>query len=160
MLVVAGRRPARSTSGPVQPVIPTRSAPAPTRTPPLTLAPAPGGTVASRSSRARSPTGWTSPTPHCNPATRPVVTAQLRNVVDVSGLILLELRADFYDAAGGYLGFGTAAYADEEFADAGTTPLPHGTGEHGDSFVVTVPSDAPLTGASSAILTIPQLVNE
>jgi hypothetical protein len=148
-----------STSGPVQPVIPIRSSPAPARTPALTLA-----TTLAAGNVQIEPGPYTDRLDitgaALQPGDRPVVTAQLRNAVDVSGLILLELRADFYDTAGGYLGFGTAAYADEEFADSSAIPLPHGTGERGDSFVVTVTSDAPLTGASSAVLTVPQLVNE
>ena len=148
-----------STSGPVLPVIPTQSAPAPTRTPALTLSPAPAaGAVQIEPGPFTDRLDITDAS--LKPGDVPVVTARLRNVVDVSGLILLELRADFYDAAGGYLGFGTAAYADEEFAGPSVVPLPHGTGEHGDPMIVTVPSDAPLTRASSAILTVPQLINE
>lgn len=89
-----------------------------------------------------------------------VVTGTVSNTVDVSELIVLELQADFYDDQGRYLGSGTATYADEEYADNGATPLAHGTGVHDESFTVAVPSTTPLTGATSAILTVPQLVNE
>lgn len=91
---------------------------------------------------------------------RPSVTAQLGNAVDVSDLIVLELQADFYDASGRFLGSGTATYADEEFADTGATSLRHGTGQHDEAFEVNVRSDRQLPGAKSAILTVPQLVNE
>ena len=94
------------------------------------------------------------------PGDHPSVTAALSNVADVSAVIVLELRADFYDAQGGYLGFGTAGYADQEYTDNGTIPLTYGTGEPDGSFTIAVPSTTPLPGAASAILTVPQLVNE
>jgi len=146
-------------SAQVQPVVPTPGRPAPTRTPQQLLAPVPAaGTV------VIEPGPFTDRLEFADlslqPGERPVVTAGLSNAVDVSELIVLELRADFYDARGGYLGFGTADYADKEYADSGATPLTHDIGEHGDSFTVAVVSSTPLTGATSAILTVPQLVNE
>jgi hypothetical protein len=144
--------------GPVLPVVPTEINPGPARTPPASLTPIPAvGTVE------------VEPGPFTDrlevrdlvlqSGDRPAITASLRNAVDVSEFIVLELRADFYDAQGSYLGFGTATYADDEFASTGAAPLTHGTGKHGEAFEVTVSSDTPLTGASSAILTVPQLVN-
>ena len=88
------------------------------------------------------------------------VVGRVENAVDVSELIVLALQADFYDASGRLLGSGTATYADEEFADTGATPLPHGTGVHDEAFRVVVPSRPRLPGAVSAVLTVPQLVNE
>lgn len=85
------------------------------------------------------------------------VVGRVTNTADVSELIVLELRADFYDAAGRLLGSGTAAYADEEFIDSGATAVevgPDGT------FAVSVASRPAVTGAVSAVVTVPQLVNE
>ncbi len=90
----------------------------------------------------------------------PAVTGVVRDLVDVSELIVLELEADFYDSDGRYLGSGTATYADEEFADIGATAVPHGTGEHEESFDVVIRAAAPLVGVASAVLTVPALVNE
>lgn len=143
----------------VQAVVPTRTAPAPTRTPPATLVPAPPpGTVQIEPGPFTDRLDITDLA--LQAGDRPVVTGTFSNTVDVSELIVLELRADFYDTQGRYLGSGTAAYADEEFADNGATPLTHGTGVHDESFTVAVPSTTPLTGATSAVLTVPQLVNE
>ncbi len=94
------------------------------------------------------------------PGARPAVSAEMENLTDVSELILLELRADFYDARGQLLGSGTASYADEEFADNGATPVPHGNGVHGESLAVVIVSAKPLGEANSAVVTVPQLVNE
>jgi len=77
----------------------------------------------------------------------------------VSEVIVLELGADFYDAQGRYLGSGTATYADEEFTDTGATPIAPSAPD-AETFVVSVPSTEPLDGAASAVLTVPQLVNE
>lgn len=131
----------------------------PTRTPPASLTPVPNaGTV------AVEPGPFTDRLEINDLALqsgdRPAVTGSLRNAVDVSEFIVLELRADFYDAQGSYLGSGTATYADEEFADTGAAPLTPTTGEHGEAFNITVQSDTPLSGAASAVLTFPQLVNE
>lgn len=137
-------------------VVPTRTAPAPTRAPPATLVPAlaPGTVLI-------EPGPFTDRLDITDlvllAGERPVVTGTFSNTVDVSELIVLELQADFYDDQGHYLGSGTATYADEEYADNGATPLTHGTGE---SFTVAVPSTTPLAGVTSAILTVPQVVNE
>ena len=88
------------------------------------------------------------------------VTGRAGNAVDVSELIVLELHSDFYDAGGRLLGSGAAAYADEEFADNGATALEHGTGLQDETFDIVVPSRPRLAGAVSAVLTVPQLVNE
>jgi len=143
----------------VSPVVPTGIETQPTRTPPASLAPVPAvGTVEVEPGPFTDRLEVTDLA--LQPGVHPAVFARLRNAVDVSELIVLELRADFYDAQGGYLGFGSATYADEEFADTGAAPLTHGTGNHGEAFTISVPSNAPLTGATSAILTVPQLVNE
>ncbi|HYN71942.1 MAG TPA: hypothetical protein VES60_05520 [Nakamurella sp.] len=143
----------------VRPVVPTPDRTALNRTPPQQLAPAPvAGTVTVESGPFTDRLEITDLS--LQTGDHPAVTAALSNAADVSELIVLELRADFYDAQGGYLGFGAASYADEEYADHGTTPLTHGTGEQDGSFTIAVPSTAPLTGATSAILTVPQLVNE
>lgn len=140
-------------------VVPTRTDTAPTRVPPPTLAPAPSaGTVQIEPGPFTDRLAFDDLA--LQPGERPTVTATVANTVDVSELIVLQLRADFYDTGGRLLGSGTATYADEEFADTGATALEHGTGVHDDSFAVTVASPQPLPAASSAILTVAQLVNE
>ena len=150
----------RPTSGPAQAVVPTRSAPDPTRTPPPTLAAVPSaGSVQIEDGPFTDRLAFDALT--LTPGERPAVIASVSNTVDVSELIVLELRADFYDAQGAYLGSGAATYADEEFADTGAIPLEHGTGvQDNDSFDVSVSSTDVLPAAVSAILTVPQLVNE
>ena len=88
------------------------------------------------------------------------VVGTVANTVDVSEFILLQLDVDFYDGAGRLLGSGSASYADQEFADNGATALPHGTGQHDDGFEVTITGQPEVTRAVSAVLTVPQLVNE
>lgn len=88
------------------------------------------------------------------------VVGTVANTVDVSELILLQVQADFYDGAGRLLGSGTASYADAEFADTGAIAVPHGTGLHDDGLPIAVTARPALTGAVSAVVTVPQLVNE
>ncbi|MBA2471933.1 MAG: hypothetical protein H0V41_06695 [Pseudonocardiales bacterium] len=168
LLLVAGTACTSSTDpadSPAQPaaqvhaVVPARTTPERTRTPQPMLVPVPPpGTV------QIEPGPFTDRIEITDLALqagdRPAVTGALRSTVDVSELIVLELHADFYDTQGRYLGSGKATYADTEFADNGATPLTHGVGVHGDSFTIAVPSTTPLTGATSAVLTVPQLVNE
>ena len=143
----------------VRPVVPTRDQTEPTRTPPRQLAFTPAaGSVTVESGPFTDRLEITDLS--LQPGDHPSVTAALSNVADVSAVIVLELRADFYDAQGGYLGFGTAGYADQEYADNGTIPLTHFTGEPDGSFTIAVSSTTPLPGAAGAILTVPQLVNE
>ena len=85
------------------------------------------------------------------------VVGRIANTSDVSELIVLEVQADFYDAAGRLLGSGTSAYADEEFTDTGATAVEVGPD---DTFAVEVSSRPALAGAVSAVVTVPQLVNE
>ena len=85
------------------------------------------------------------------------VVGRVANTADVSELIVLELQADFYDATGRLLGSGTAAYAAEEFADTGATVVEVGPD---DAFAVEVTSRPAVVGAVSAVVTVPQLVNE
>ncbi|WP_217921961.1 hypothetical protein [Miltoncostaea oceani] len=79
---------------------------------------------------------------------RPVVRGRIRNSVDVSELIVLELQADFYDARGTFIGTGLQVFLDSH-AGAGDDPL---------SFAIRSP--VPVSRGASAILTIPQLANE
>lgn len=142
----------------VQPVLPSPAEPGPSRTPPsvLTAPPAAGAVEI----EAGAFTDRLEITDLALLADGPAVTGLVRNTVDISELIVLELRADFYDADGRYLGSGTATYADEEFTDTGATPIEHDAAGADGSFAIAVPSETPLTGAASAILTVPQLVNE
>lgn len=79
---------------------------------------------------------------------RPVVRGRIRNSVDVSELIVLELQADFYDARGTFVGTGRQVFLDSH-AGAGDKPL---------SFAIRSP--VPVSRGASGILTIPQLANE
>ena len=85
------------------------------------------------------------------------VVGRVINSADVSELIVLQLQADFYDAAGRLLGSGTAAYADDEFRDTGASAVEVGAD---GTFAVQVESQPSVVGAVSAVLTVPQLVNE
>jgi hypothetical protein len=144
-------------------VVPTRSDAPPTReATPVLAAPLPAGTV------VVEPGPFTDRLTFAElalrPGEQPAVTGRVANAVDVSELIVLTLRADYYDAGGRLLGSGTATYADEEFAGAGATPIEHdhgpGAAEHAEPVPVTVPSTDRLPGAVSAVLSVPQLVNE
>ncbi len=79
------------------------------------------------------------------------VTASLDVVSDVSELIALEIRVDFYDTSGTLIGTG------RQQDDAKDSERYHGTGGV-RGLPVTVRS--PGRGASSAVLSIPVLVNE
>lgn len=80
---------------------------------------------------------------------RPRLTGRLVNVADVSELIVLELRADFYDRRGRRVATGTRVYGEYGEAAAHDNPL---------AFAVPAARRAP--SAVAAVLTIPQLVNE
>lgn len=153
-LAVAGCAAPSGEAGPATAVavVPTRTDTPPTRTPPTSVAVAPGSVTV-------EPGPFTDRVAFSELAVRagdrPSVTGVLTSTVDVSGVIVLTLRADFYDAGGRLLGSGTATYADEEFADTGAQPI--GPGE---PVPVEVVGDGPLTGAVSAVLTVVQLVNE
>jgi hypothetical protein len=82
------------------------------------------------------------------PGARPLVRGRIRNSVDVSELIVLELRADFYDRTGRLVGSGVRVFED----------LHAGAGEPFAAFTISPDGRAPT--AVSAILTIPQLANE
>jgi hypothetical protein len=79
---------------------------------------------------------------------RPVVRGRIRNSVDVSELIVLELQADFYDARGTFVGTGRQVFLDSH-AGAGDEPL-----------FFAIRSPVPVSRGASGILTIPQLANE
>ncbi|MFJ8310773.1 MULTISPECIES: hypothetical protein [unclassified Streptomyces] len=85
------------------------------------------------------------------------VTGHLAVTSDVSELIALELRAAYYDADGKLLGTGSFQYAEEghDAHKGGHTPAAEGGG-----IDFTVPAKG-LTGTpTSAVLSIPVLVNE
>lgn len=79
--------------------------------------------------------------------TRPSVTGRIRNRVDVSELLLLELRVNFYDRRGRVIGSGKRVFLDQE--EFGTHPL---------RFAVR--ARRPAAAAVAAQLSVPQLVNE
>ena len=82
------------------------------------------------------------------PGDPPVVRGRIVNTVDVSELIVLELQADFYDAAGRFLGSGRQVFRDAH-ADPAEGPL-----------AFRVRASAPQPAAVSAVVSVPQLVNE
>ncbi|MEV0414122.1 hypothetical protein AB0I68_25730 [Streptomyces sp. NPDC050448] len=93
------------------------------------------------------------------PAGKPGVTGHLAITSDVSDVLSLDLRAAYYDADGRLLGTGTFHYQEEGTDGPGGD---HHDGpraaENGIDF--TVPADQ-LTGTpSSAVLSLPVLVNE
>ncbi|MER7463036.1 hypothetical protein [Streptomyces sp. NPDC097981] len=93
------------------------------------------------------------------PAGKPGISGHLAITSDVSDVLSLDLRAAYYDADGRLLGTGTFHYQ-EEGADTpgGDHHLGPRAGHDGIDF--TVPADQ-LTGVpSSAVLSLPVLVNE
>ncbi len=78
---------------------------------------------------------------------RPRVTGRLVNRVDVSEVLALDLRADFYDRAGRLVASGTRSFGESE--EFGQEPL---------AFTVVASTAAPT--ADAAVFSIPQLVNE
>ncbi len=84
------------------------------------------------------------------------VTGHLAITSDVSDLLVLEVRAAFYDANGRLLGSGSFQYQEEE-----TAGVSHGDRRaEGEGIDFTVPATG-LTGApAGAVLTVPVLVNE
>lgn len=80
-------------------------------------------------------------------AKRPHLSGQLLNLTDVSEVLLLELRADFYDRSGRYLGSGQQTFEEAEaFSDT--------------ALRFTINGGKQPRPATAAILTVPQLVNE
>ena len=79
------------------------------------------------------------------------VTGHLDVVSDVSEIIALEIRVDFYDVAGRLVGS-----AQQVFDPAATEVFHTTAGVVGLPFSVT----APVAGANSAVLSVPVLVNE
>lgn len=82
---------------------------------------------------------------HAGP--RPRVTGSMLNLVDVSDAIVLELRADFYDARGRRVGQGDVVFNDAEPFNKEKLRFAIGSRDAAPSAV-------------AAVLTIPQLVNE
>lgn len=83
--------------------------------------------------------------------TEQAITARLDVVSDVSEIINLEVRVDFYDSAGALLGSGRQVFVTKDTEAFHTT-----------SGVVGLPLSvpAPASGAHSALLSVPVLVNE
>ncbi len=81
-------------------------------------------------------------------ATRPVVRGRIRNSIDVSDLIVLEIQADFYDRRGRFLSSGR-----QVFEEAVAPP-------DGPFLRFTIRPERPEPGATAAVVSIPQLVNE
>lgn len=77
----------------------------------------------------------------------PRVTGSIRNRVDVSDVIVLELRVDFYDSEGRRVGAGSVVYD-------GARPFDR------RALRFSVAAYRPAPSAVAAVLTIPQLVNE
>ncbi|MFE3187690.1 hypothetical protein ACFXHA_01695 [Nocardia sp. NPDC059240] len=77
---------------------------------------------------------------------------------DVSDLLALEVRADFYDASGHLVGSGRFERADGESAAGSHAGNGHVAGDDGIAFTITAaPADA---AVAAAVLSIPVLVNE
>lgn len=79
---------------------------------------------------------------------RRAVAGRLVDVVDVSELIVLELRADFYDRRGRLVGSGVQVFDTEAAEPFEDTALPSA-----------VRADEPAPRAVAAELAVPQLVN-
>ncbi|WP_369776933.1 hypothetical protein [Streptomyces sp. R33] len=93
------------------------------------------------------------------PAGKPGVTGHLAITSDVSDVLSLELRAAYYDADGRLLGTGTFHYQ-EEGADAPAGDHHEGPRAGGDGIDFTVPAEQLSGTPSSAVLSLPVLVNE
>ncbi|GAB2540247.1 hypothetical protein GCM10027167_51350 [Nocardia heshunensis] len=77
---------------------------------------------------------------------------------DVSDLLALEVRADFYDVSGHLVGSGRFEHADGESAAGSHAGAGHVPSNDGVAFTITsAPTDATIT---AAVLSIPVLVNE
>lgn len=79
---------------------------------------------------------------------RPRVSGAVRSRTDVSDLLALELRADFYDADGKLVASGTKNYTGEREPIAAR------------ALRFTIPAARPARTAVAAVFSIPQLVNE
>ena len=80
---------------------------------------------------------------------RPRVRGSMVNRVDVSEVIVLEVKADFYDLDGRHVGSGSQVFKDAEAFD------------HADEAIrFDIRPRRPARGATSAVLSVPQLVNE
>ena len=78
---------------------------------------------------------------------RPRVSGTMRHRTDVSEILSLTIQADFYDAAGRYVGSGVQHAEDaEEF--------------HAHPFAIRVPGPPRAAAAATAVVTVPDLVNE
>lgn len=84
-----------------------------------------------------------------SPGARPRVSGTVENIVDVSELIVMEIRVDFYGADGRFVGTGNQVFDTESSEPFHGQPLP---------FEVIAPEQA--SGARFALLSIPALVNE
>ncbi|MFE6845408.1 hypothetical protein [Streptomyces sp. NPDC057686] len=93
------------------------------------------------------------------PTGKPGVTGHLAVTSDVSDVLGLELRAAYYDAAGRLLGSGTFHYQ-EEGADAPAPDHHEGPRAAGEGIDFTVPAEGLSGTPSSAVLSLPVLVNE
>lgn len=71
------------------------------------------------------------------------------NVVDVSDVIVLEVKADFYDREGRHVGSGTQVFQNAEAFDH----------EH-EAVRFDIRPGRTAEGAVAAVLSVPQLVNE
>lgn len=85
-----------------------------------------------------------------------VVQATVRVTADVSGLIVLEVQGDFYDARGALLGSVRSAYSEGE---GGTADTPRHAETDGVPVTVRA-ADAWRSKVSSVVLSVPVLVNE
>jgi hypothetical protein len=80
---------------------------------------------------------------------RPRVRGRMVNRVDVSEVIVLEVKADFYDRDGRHVGSGSQVFENAEAFD------------HADEAIrFDIRPLRPAQGATSAVLSVPQLVNE
>jgi hypothetical protein len=79
---------------------------------------------------------------------RPAVVARIQGSVDVSELLVLEVRADFYDVSGRYVNSGRAVFKDLH------------AGPQNQPASVVIAAGATNRPIASALVSIPQLVNE
>ena len=84
---------------------------------------------------------------HLRGGKRPLVSGRMLNVRDVSDLLSLTIRADFYDRRGRRVAAGRRHFGEGE-------PF------HDRPLRFRIRAKRPAPGASSAVLTIPDLVNE
>lgn len=80
---------------------------------------------------------------------RPRVSGRMVNLVDVSEVIVLEVKADFYDRHGRHVGSGAKLFKDAEAFD-----------HEAEAIRFAIRPTRPAGGAVAAVLSVPQLVNE